>query len=358
MTSVDTSLSDSAANGGGQATMTAITEESQSPLTAAFEAVGHFPVLAESRETIQEAANGAVRSGEITGIVESDVGLTIGALRLANGAGGRGGQGVATVPDAIEVIGPLGAVALAGSAATFDLLDTNEEARGFEQFRLHALAVQRAADQLAVHTGAAKRAELAVASLLHDVGHLVTSRLRTGREPIGDALNRPPEERLQDEREALRIDHALVGGVLARRWRFPPRLADAIERHHAEDATGLAAHVSLADMIVHYGQGDAFSPERLEAARMACGLSEDDLGTLLREFPGSPRQPTPEACPLSDRELEILRKLAEGKTNGEIALATELSTSTVRSHLHNIYGKMGVNDRAQAVLSASELGWI
>lgn len=350
-------LSVLASAGGGHAPTTTENTSARSRLTQAFEAVEQFPVLAESRDRIQEVGTGAVRS-EFIALVESDVGLTIGALRLSNGAQGSGGQGVATVPDAIDAIGPPVAVALAGSAATFDLLETGEEASRVEQFRLHALSVQRAADQIAVLTGGVNRAELAVASLLHDIGHLVTSELRQGREPIADALTRSPEERLQDEHEALRMNHALVGGVLLRRWRFPRRLADAVEKHHSEDASGLAAHVSLADMIVHYGMGNAFSPERVEAARTACGLSEEGLGKLLREFPGSPRQPTPEACPLSDRELEILRQLADGKTYGEIALATAVSTSTVRSHLHNIYRKMRVNDRAQAVLTASSLGWI
>ena len=64
-----------------------------------------------------------------------------------------------------------------------------------------------------------------------------------------------PEQRLREEREQLGIDHALVGGVLARRWNLPSRIAVAIERHHAEDADGLAAMVATADMVAHYCQG-------------------------------------------------------------------------------------------------------
>ena len=39
------------------------------------------------------------------------------------------------------------------------------------------------------------------------------------------------------ERRELGVDHALVGGVLARRWGLPNRLASAIERHHSDDGT-------------------------------------------------------------------------------------------------------------------------
>jgi DNA-binding NarL/FixJ family response regulator len=54
----------------------------------------------------------------------------------------------------------------------------------------------------------------------------------------------------------------------------------------------------------------------------------------------------------------VLKRLAEGKVYKQIALELQLSTSTVRTHLHNIYGKLGAVDRAQAVLMATERGWL
>ena len=63
-------------------------------------------------------------------------------------------------------------------------------------------------------------------------------------------------------------------------------------------------------------------------------------------------------CPLSDRELEVLQRLAHGKVYKQIATELDLSTSTVRTHLHNTYGKLGAVDRAQAVLVATERGWL
>jgi DNA-binding NarL/FixJ family response regulator len=61
---------------------------------------------------------------------------------------------------------------------------------------------------------------------------------------------------------------------------------------------------------------------------------------------------------LSGRELDALRGLAQGKVYKEIADDLSLSASTVRTHLHNVYRKLGAIDRAQAVLIARDRGWI
>jgi DNA-binding NarL/FixJ family response regulator len=75
-------------------------------------------------------------------------------------------------------------------------------------------------------------------------------------------------------------------------------------------------------------------------------------------YPQTGRQRSIDPCPLSARELEVLKRLAEGKVYKQIAHELSLSTSTVRTHLHNIYGKLGAVDRAQAVLLATERGWL
>ncbi len=62
--------------------------------------------------------------------------------------------------------------------------------------------------------------------------------------------------------------------------------------------------------------------------------------------------------PLSERELEILRLLATGASNREIAQQLFITEGTVKNHVTNILGKLNVRDRAQAVLHAKELGLI
>ncbi|MCB0210264.1 MAG: hypothetical protein KDJ52_13080, partial [Anaerolineae bacterium] len=62
--------------------------------------------------------------------------------------------------------------------------------------------------------------------------------------------------------------------------------------------------------------------------------------------------------PLSNRELEILALMAQGLTNGEIGQQIFISAQTVKVHTRNIYGKLGVNSRRQAVTKARALGLI
>lgn len=59
---------------------------------------------------------------------------------------------------------------------------------------------------------------------------------------------------------------------------------------------------------------------------------------------------------LSLREIEVLRKVARGTTNREIARQLRISEATVKTHLIHIYGKLGVSDRTSAVTRALELG--
>jgi LuxR family maltose regulon positive regulatory protein len=60
--------------------------------------------------------------------------------------------------------------------------------------------------------------------------------------------------------------------------------------------------------------------------------------------------------PLSERELEVLGLIAEGLTNKEIGLRLHVTLSTVKGHTSNIYGKLGVKNRTQAIAIAQNLG--
>jgi DNA-binding NarL/FixJ family response regulator len=87
--------------------------------------------------------------------------------------------------------------------------------------------------------------------------------------------------------------------------------------------------------------------------------SPDETRTLTREAeergaPGGGVAPLPEE-PLSERELEVLALLASGRTNAEIARDLFVALGTVKSHVNNIYRKLGAANRAEAVTRAREM---
>ena len=328
-------------------------------LTAAFEALEGFPALAEPRNRVLDLVRDERPvMGDVVAAVESDIALAITVLRLANRM--QPERKVTTVRAGVEVLTPAGVEALAMRASVFDFFErTPAWAAEPERFRLHGIATQRAAERVAREVGWSDHEELAAGALLHDVGKLVLIHAYPGYPDAVLAGARTPEERVHRERRELGVDHALVGGVLARRWGLPNRLATMIERHHADDANGAVALVRLADMLAHHAQDQSIEPGRLLSVARAVGLGPTSLRSIMYElpYPASARRRA-EPSPLSAREMEILKGLAEGKVYKQIAQDLGLSTSTVRTHLHNTYGKLGAVDRAQAVLIATERGWL
>ena len=99
---------------------------------------------------------------------------------------------------------------------------------------------------------------------------------------------------------------------------------------------------------------------------LARGVEPGFVRQLLAAFPAadseptlSPAPPTVESGfvePLSEREIEVLQLIAEGLTNQEVANRLYLSLHTVKVHARNIYGKLGVKNRTEAVVKARTLG--
>jgi ATP/maltotriose-dependent transcriptional regulator MalT len=114
-----------------------------------------------------------------------------------------------------------------------------------------------------------------------------------------------------------------------------------VARHHppvAEYAARLLAAFPVSDKVTGW-QGD-----KVRAA-------QDPTATL-----SPPHLVTPSLLePLSERELEVLRLLAEGHDNAEIARELVVAVSTIKSHVNHIFSKLGVGNRLEAVLRARQL---
>jgi len=93
-------------------------------------------------------------------------------------------------------------------------------------------------------------------------------------------------------------------------------------------------------------------------------LLPDFVDLLLEDAPAEPalRMPSPLTQslvdPLSERELEVLRLVAAGLSNREIAERLIITVGTVKTHVHNICGKLDARGRTRAVACARELDLI
>ena len=90
------------------------------------------------------------------------------------------------------------------------------------------------------------------------------------------------------------------------------------------------------------------------------GITPDYIGRILTAFGSKIRLPAAQAPliaePLSEREIEVLRLVAAGLSNREIAGRLYISPGTAKTHVHHLCGKLGVRNRTEAATRAKELG--
>jgi putative nucleotidyltransferase with HDIG domain len=321
-------------------------------LVAALEDVEQLPALRDAKAQLVDMLAGEDPPlAEVVLLIETDPALTLAVLREAR---------VPELPAAVRKLGWPRLQALVEALPTFDFFDRSRLlAREAARLRVHGIAVQRVVQQIRDELELGVSNPLVVAALLHDIGKVVLASAYDRYEATLDAAE-PPEERVRIERTTLGVDHAAAGALFLRRLELADEVVAAVEQHHEADAAGDAAVVKTADALAHYAAGRPIDPRQLTRAAEHAGLSAPTLRRLLQHpQPASRgRRAQLEPCPLTERQIEAIKKLRAGKSYREIAAEFGTSASTVRSHLHRAYATLGVGDRAQAVLLASKRGWI
>lgn len=105
------------------------------------------------------------------------------------------------------------------------------------------------------------------------------------------------------------------------------------------------------------------SPETLVEAihaayRGESRLHPDVLKMLMKQVTQSPVGKGVETSPLTERECEVIRLVAQGKSNREIAETLVISEKTAKAHISNILGKLGLDDRTQMAVYAFRTGLV
>ncbi|HEY4829253.1 MAG TPA: HD domain-containing phosphohydrolase [Solirubrobacteraceae bacterium] len=299
---------------------------------------------------------GSPLAGDLVGAIESDIGAAVAILRAAQR---RSDAPVVGVPNAVALLTDEEIRDAISSLPTVTFPWRTKFEALLLRCQTHAQAVARATDRIALLLRPLGRDELVAAALLHDVGKLLLALVSPDFADT-TTLRDTPEEALRHERREFGFDHATLGGLLAERWGLSDGVVRGVSGHHSVHATPEASLIRLADMVVHHAQGDAVDRELMLRLATRCELSANALRAIVVDLPhagGSARRRA-ERSPLSRRETAILQLLAEGRRVTAIAQEFHLSESTVRTHLHNIYAKLEVPDRTQAVLRATDMGWI
>lgn len=237
-----------------------------------------------------------------------------------------------------------------------------------EEERYAAVRVLVVDDQQLVRDG--------IASLLRvQDGIVVVGTATNGQEALEQALTRQPDVILMDVRMPI-MDG--VEATLQILKQVPSccilMLTTFDDDQYVRDALRAGARgyllkdlpaQDLAQAVHAVSQGvyqfDASVMERMVETYSRSNTAQqsetgEHLTLLLPKNKANATPDSPSAAGLTNREIEILRLIAAGATNREVADSLVISEGTVKNHLSNIFGRLGLRDRTQAVMYAREHG--
>ena len=243
--------------------------------------IDELPAHVEARRRVLRIVHGPHHPGELAAAIESDPALLARVLRRANLLPRRA-RTIGSADRAVLALGPQ----LVAEVAEHTPVQDPRRPLGVwgdapQRYRDHVAAVRTLAAGLVREAEVEDGGELTAAIVLHDVGRLAMLRAESAYQRIV-AEEGSPEDRVCAERGTFGIDHAELGGYLARRWLLPERLAIAIEGHHG-DRLGTGAVIRLADMLVHARAGHPVDLAQLTEAVAITGVSPSRIRAIAFE---------------------------------------------------------------------------
>lgn len=182
----------------------------------------------------------------------------------------------------------------------------------------------------------------------------VIGEAETGEEVINKAAELQPNVILMD------IQMPGINGIQATRQivNANPHIGVIVVTMYKDDDSVFAAMRAGARGYILKGADQEEMLRAIRAVAQGEALFGPDIATRLMSFftkpkPGGQTQVFPE---LTSREHEVLDLIAQGLNNHEIASRLVISDKTVRNHISNIFNKLQVVDRAQAIVKARQAG--
>ncbi|GAA3200883.1 LuxR C-terminal-related transcriptional regulator [Dactylosporangium siamense] len=241
--------------------------------------------------------------------------------------------------------------------------------------------------QVAAQTVAAAAARLGVAHAVRTAVTMVEALARLSEQPADLVLADPTLARPDSAEFSRRVLAVSPGSTVVFFGTEEPRAAAAaiaagaravIRVDTADPVTTLAKAVLLVLSQVGRGNGDPVLPARvgtptqpaggvLPAGRGLPGAARTAVGMAGARVAGAgvpqqrgdvPGEPPRRRVELTERELQVLRGMADGKSNAEIGRELFVSEDTVKTHARRLFRKLGARDRAHAVAAAFRAGLV
>jgi HD-like signal output (HDOD) protein len=246
------------------------------------------PLPASATRLAALVCEGAPELGQVVEIVEFDEALTASLLQCANSSWSASRTEITTVRDAVIRLGASPVLALTLGMRVRNHLGDALPKYGLSEGELwrHSVAASLAAELVTQRAAHRPPPESATAALLHDLGKLVMERFldRGLLDQLGEAQERGAG-RLEAELAVLGIDHAELGGLIARSWSLPESLVRGIRRHgRPRPGDDPIVHtVFLSDTLakaVGAGRDDNADPPALARAMQELGLGAPDVDEI------------------------------------------------------------------------------
>lgn len=175
----------------------------------------------------------------------------------------------------------------------------------------------------------------------------VVGQAADGRQAIAAAVRHEPTVVLMDLRMP---DVDGVAATKAIRERCPGVAVVVLTTFDTDEAIVRAVDAGASGYLLK----DAPTDELVDGVRRAAAGETVLAAPISKRLVERMRTTSVDA--LTPREIEVLREVARGNTNAEVAELLHISEATVKTHLLHIYGKLAVSDRAAAVAKAYETG--
>jgi len=258
-----------------------------------------FPEVA--MRTLELANDPDASADDIVKCIQYDQGVTTNCLRLCNSSYFGLKNKISSIKHAVVILGTNHIIkTVLVDCIGVSAFKNPQEGYGLQPGELwkHSVASAILSELLINKAGQKNNHELFTAALLHDIGKLIIDRfIADNFEAMYSLMKENDFGMVEAEKEFFGIDHAHLGGMIAKKWKFPQLLTDAISNHHQSikdnGEVNLQTWTALSNLVYYvmnnftsglYHKGLVC---HVEKEILDCfGLTQDDIDHIIMVFPG------------------------------------------------------------------------